>query len=283
MRSDLYFRISVIDAGLQVKSHLGKYDGITVADAMRQLRAGSVLYSSLDYEAAASLIQNHGISLFYPSPNRIEELRKTILKMAVRLRPFWATVSPFGRERVSAVISSDQAQCLRYAALLGSTEPEVRRWWDQLASHFRAEASDRLLEIGRNGEELSLRFEKARLQRIGVEEDPRWVSLEDNLAGYDILSYRKSHAGNISEVFIEVKATTSADLCFVLSRREWDFAQNAGPAAEFHFWYLPEKKIRIADVNEISSSVPTDHGYGTWREALLNLSGKTFEVTGFND
>jgi hypothetical protein len=277
LKTDLYFRISVIDAGIQLKLHLAKYADITATDAIRQLRAGPVSRSTLDYESALEIDGVDGLSLFFPSPNRTVELRETILRMAKRLKPFWARVSPFGRDRVCAVMSADQIQCLRYAELLDSTDEAVWRWWDVLAANFRAEKLDRLMEIGRIGEQLSLRLERATLKRLGITKNPRWISLDDNLAGYDILSYRLDKGGAESKVFIEVKATYSPDRSFVLTRREWDFAERSGAASEFHFWYLPDKSLRKATTSDISRSIPTDRGLGAWDQASLNLKGETFD------
>jgi uncharacterized protein DUF3883 len=283
LKADLYFRISVIDAGLQLKSHLERHTDITVADAIRQLRAGPVLHSTLDYESALEIDGEEGLTLFCPSSSRAEELRETILGMAMKLKPFWAKVSPFGRDRVFAIMSADQTQCLRYARLLDSTDEAVWRWWDKLASNFRAEKLDRLIEIGRIGEQLSLRFERATLKRLGINENPRWISLEDNLAGYDILSYRLDKNGAKSKAFIEVKATYSADRTFVLTRREWNFAERAGAASEFHFWYLPDQALRMASASELSYSVPTDQGSGVWDQVSLSLRDGTFAQVELSD
>ena len=277
MKADLYFRISVIDAGLQLRLHLEKYPDISEDDAIRQLRAGPVVRSSLDFESALEIDGREGLSLFSPSSNRIDELRETIFRMAIRLKPFWAKVSPFGRGRVCAVMSDDQIQCLRYAQLLDSDEEAVWKWWDKLAVKFRVEKTDRLTEIGRIGEQLSLLFEKSRLRRLGIDAKPRWISIEDNLAGYDILSYRVGTEDALSKAFIEVKATYSADRTFFLTRREWDFAERAGTASTFHFWYLPDKALRIVTTAELSKSIPTDRGCGTWEEVSLNMRGETFE------
>jgi hypothetical protein len=277
LRTDLYFRISVIDAGLQLKSHLEQYQDVSVDDAIRQLRAGPVSRSTLDYESVLNIDGLNGLSLFCPSVSRTEELRETIFKMATRLKPFWAKVSPFGRDRVSAIMSSDQIQCLRYAELLDSTDEPVWRWWDKLAANFRSEKLDRLTEIGRMGEQLSLRLEMETLKKLGISKAPRWISLDDNLAGYDILSYRPNVGNGETKAFIEVKATYSADRAFFLTRREWDFAERSGSAFEFHFWHLPDQSLYRATVNEVSKSIPLDRGLGRWDQALLRLSDEAFQ------
>jgi len=283
LKADLYFRISVIDAGLHLRSHLERYSDISITDAIRQLRAGPVVRSSLDYESVLEIDGQDGLSLFCPSQNRLDELRETIFRMAIRLKPLWAKVSPLGRDRVSAIMSADQLQCLRYAQLFDSTEEVVWRWWDRLATNFRAEKMDRLLEIGRIGEQLSLRFEQAKLKRLGITEKPRWISLDDNLAGYDILSYKLDATGVLSKVFIEVKATYSTDLSFFLTRREWKFAELSGAASAFHFWYLPDQSLRVASTTDISKCIPTDQGLGSWDQVLLGFGSVSFESVYLSD
>lgn len=213
MRPDLFFRISVIDAGLQLKSHLQTYPGITLNDAVRQLRKGPVAHSGLDYESAVGLCNSHGIELFQASADRVQELRGTIFGMALLLKPLWAKISPMGRDRVRAILSDDQAQVLRYAGLLESEDQFVWGWWDELAGHFRGEESKKLLEIGRRGELLSLDMEKSLLKSLRIEQVPRWIAIEDNLAGYDIQSFRLA-GKDVAEVLIEVKATTQTSGSF---------------------------------------------------------------------
>jgi Domain of unknown function (DUF3883) len=281
LKPDLFFRISVIDAGLNLKQHLETYPDISITDAVRQLRNGPVFRSSLDYEAAVVICEEHGMSPFCPSPVRTEELRQTLFRLAVRFQPFWAKISFLGRDRVRAVLSDGPAQCLRYAGLLGPIDESVRQWWDELAAHFRAEQSQRLLEIGRRGEQLSFQLETETLQRLGISEVPVWISIEDNTAGYDILSHRRSEAGLLSKLFIEVKATTTTEHVFILTRHEWEVAAQAGSNFRFHFWYLPMPAVWIATVEDVAIHIPTDHGSGSWDKVTLNLQDRPFDPVTF--
>lgn len=277
MKPDLFFRISVIDAGLNLKQHLETYPGISIMDAVRQLRNGPVFRSSLDYDAAMSLCEEHGMSPFCPSATRSEELRQTLFGLAIRLKPFWAKVSYLGRDRVRAVLTDGPAQCLRYAGLLGPIDESVRQWWDDLASYFRAEQSTKLLEIGRQGEQLSFQLETETLQNLGISEVPVWVSIEDNTAGYDILSHRRNQTGELSRFFIEAKATNTTEFVFILTRHEWEVAAGAGNNFRFHFWYLPTRAVWIATVEDIAIHIPTDHGSGLWDKVRLHLRNQRFD------
>jgi hypothetical protein len=276
LRAEHFFRISIIDAGLRLRAHLEKHRDITINDAIRQLRAGPVFLSNLDYESAATIGRDDGLSIFCVSSDRTEELRETILKMAIKLKPFWAKVSPLGRERVCAVTSADLIQCLRYAGLLDSVEPSVWRWWDQLAGIFRTADSQRLLQIGREGEGLSLEYEKKTLRTMGIPNEPKWVSLEDNLAGYDIMSYRAQENGAIGKAFIEVKATTTQEKIYWISRREWNVALANRASYLFHFWLIPSQFLHVASVDEMEAHIPSDRGWGTWNEVRLDLSAHDF-------
>ena len=281
MKPDLFFRISVIDAGLNLKQHLETYPDISITDAVRQLRNGPVFRSSLDYETAAAICEEHGMSPFCLSPVRTEELRQTLFRLAVRLQPFWAKMSFLGRDRVRAVLSDGSTQCLRYAGLLGPIDESVRQWWDELAAHFRAEQSQKLLEIGRRGEQLSFQLETETLQRLGISEVPVWISIEDNTAGYDILSHRRTETGGLSKLFIEAKATTTTEYAFILTRHEWDVAAGVGNNFRFHFWYLPATAVWIATVEEVAIHIPTDHGSGLWDTVRLDLRNRRFDPVAF--
>jgi hypothetical protein len=240
-----------------------------------------VFRSSLDYKAAVEICEEHGMSPFCPSLVRTEELRQTLFRLAVRFQPFWAKISFLGRDRVRAVLSDGPAQCLRYAGLLGPIDESVRQWWDELAAHFRAEQSQKLLEIGRRGEQLSFQLETETVQRLGISEAPVWISIEDNTAGYDILSHRLTETGGLSKLFIEAKATTTSEYVFILTRHEWDVAAAVGSNFRFHFWYLPTTAVWIATVEEVAIHIPTDHGLGLWDKVKLNLRDRPFDPVAF--
>jgi hypothetical protein len=76
-------------------------------------------------------------------------------------------------------------------------------------------------ELGRNGEELVLQFERERLRqrdRPDLAKKIRWISQEDgDGAGYDILSFDEKG----KERFVEVKTTVGSDITpFYITRNE---------------------------------------------------------------
>ena len=79
-------------------------------------------------------------------------------------------------------------------------------------------------KTGLLGEKLILAFEIDRLNKLGLEEyasKVKQVSLENDVLGYDIKSYDIDEDGNIHEIFIEVKtSSTLKDVDFYVSRNE---------------------------------------------------------------
>jgi hypothetical protein len=58
------------------------------------------------------------------------------------------------------------AKCFREAGLAApAPTPDIVRWWDSFAMHSRGRKADILLEIGRKGEQLSIRYEARRTAR----------------------------------------------------------------------------------------------------------------------
>ena len=50
-----------------------------------------------------------------------------------------------------------------------------------------------------------------------IKKKPKWISYEDNRAGYDVLSWDKEQ----NEIFIEVKSTNNSTGLFYLTKGEW--------------------------------------------------------------
>ena len=83
-------------------------------------------------------------------------------------------------------------------------------------------------EIGDRAEAYSYRREQA-----GAKDPSRvkWVALDDDSLGYDILNAESS-----PERHIEVKGSQGNNIRFYLSSNEWKVGQGLGDAYEIHFW-----------------------------------------------
>jgi hypothetical protein len=79
-------------------------------------------------------------------------------------------------------------------------------------------------KTGLLGENLILAFEIDRLNKLGLEEyanKVKQVSLINDVLGYDIRSFDLDKEGNVHEIYIEVKtSSTSKDVDFYVSRNE---------------------------------------------------------------
>jgi ABC-type molybdenum transport system ATPase subunit/photorepair protein PhrA len=124
----------------------------------------------------------------------------------------------------------------------------------------------------REAERLSLTHEKATLLAEGISENPKWVGLDDNFAGYDVLSYERGEHGLINKL-IEVKSTTASPLRFYISRNEWDTAKRAGRAYLFHIWDMSKVPpiMYMRTVAQIEPHVPSDNEDGKWSNMEVPL------------
>ena len=133
-------------------------------------------------------------------------------------------------------------------------------FWDALAARARGQKDDRLNAIGREGERLSLAFERERTGR-----QPKWVAIDNNDDGYDILSVVS--ADDLRKQSIEVKASTlGLRGSFFLTRNEWERAMEAEQHS-FHVWSLATTPptLAVLDSVAVSEHVAADQGDGEWR------------------
>ncbi len=191
-------------------------------------------------------------------------LRRIVIDYAEVLSPDWLQNAPWGRSRVLSFCPVGVRQVLVEASVASGTGDAVVSFWDHLAALARGRRDDRLLEIGRRGERLSIAYEYA---RTGVE--PRWIAIDSNQDGFDLLSIRA--ADDRTPLAIEVKTTTSVAGGLYLTRNEWDQALNS-LAHVFHIWVVAGSappRLAVVTVEAMAGHVPGDIGAGEWREVLI--------------
>lgn len=265
-------RMSVLSGILRIHEYCSLNPGTDPSTAAALLKSGSAIDAGFDYHAAVSAIA----ALSLKQPNRatpIETLQTIITTAIVHFRPPWATAIPYGRSQLVRLLSPDEQQCLASARLLESNPPDnVVAWWDHLATLFRTEVNAANNATGRHGEQLSLRYERARLLAAGRGElTPRWVSIDDNSLGYDIASFEASVSHDTPR-FIEVKATSSSPPQFFVTRNEWRAALRLRPRYFFHVWDLSMSRLAEISAEELSSHVPCDQGLGKWQQVRIELT-----------
>ena len=197
-------------------------------------------------------------------PRTEERLREAIVDLVSSTDPPWVQNARFGRRRVLQYAPPEIAQICQEAGLADASTPEVVAFWDALAARARGLHDVRLNETGRMGERLTLRYEESRTGRT-----PRWIALDSNEDGYDVLSILD--AEDRSPVCIEVKASRlGRHGSFYMTRHEWE---SAGEFLHFrlHLWDISalHPRLAIVDFGSVAGHLPIDHGHGRWDVACV--------------
>lgn len=202
-------------------------------------------------------------------------LRQAVLDFADVASPAWLQNARLGRARVMAFAAPDILQTLIEAEVSESVSEDVVAFWDKLAGLARGRRDDRLTEIGRGGERLSISHEAARTSRM-----PRWVAIDCNEDGFDLLSIRA--ADDPAPLGIEVKASTQGLAgSFFVTRNEWEVASSM-EAHVFHLWDLsqpPAKRLAVVSPEAVLAHVPSDTGEGEWSAVEIPFSAFTANFT----
>jgi len=175
--------------------------------------------------------------------------------------PIWAYRIPMGREEAFAVMEKDEKFCFAEAGLADNpVADDVVMWWDSVAKLFRSHDDNANLEIGREGERLTMAYE---LTRTGF--SPTWVSIDSNFAGYDVLS-RESRV-QPGRRMIEVKTTqkklSAAE--FYISKNEWETAETSLDRYYFYLWQIGgSKELAIVSAREMARHISKNQGAGKW-------------------
>jgi hypothetical protein len=222
---------------------------------------------SLDLEASCELhamvevceLVGHG---FY---------RHCIRAVVLSRFPIWVKTIKFGRQVFAAKLGEDDHAIFEGAGLLGSPPTaDVVEWWDTLGHEVKLETDLQKMAQARAAEKLSWDFEKKRLLGLGIETDPVWVGLDDNTAGYDVLSYEPGEPENTNKL-IEVKSTVASPLRFYVSRNEWNKALQSKEAYFFHVWDMQREPavLHVRTVDQVEPHIPTDNDKGKWSNAEI--------------
>lgn len=170
-------------------------------------------------------------------------------------------------------LEQNDRDVFRAAGLMNEPPPiEVALWWDSVAGFARMITDLEKMKQARNAEALTMDYERNRLKDLGIDKEPEWKGLDDNFAGYDVLSY---DAGDFAPTnrMIEVKSTTASPLRFIISRHEWEQAQRFGPAYLFQVWDMekspPARYERT--VAQVAIHIPSDNEKGKWKSAEIPL------------
>lgn len=204
--------------------------------------------------------------------------RQMLADYVLRAAPIWTNRIPYGRREATIFMSKDEKACFADAGLLSDRlDPGIIDWWDIIANRIRAQAQQAKSDIGRIGEKNTIIYERNR-----TNSEPKWMSVDSNLIGYDIRS--RLNKDNPDALLIEVKASNLAlsQAAFHVTSHEWSVALTSA-AYVFHLWCLCDSKKLLAVISpkDVQPYIPTNNLEGEWESAKIPFScfeGKFIEI-----
>lgn len=250
----------------QKRSELPGIEGTQLLDVIRRVRAD---HANHDFEAALgldALVESEAETADY-----IQFYRFCIESCIFAYQPIWARTIAHGRKSFVQKLERDAAQCFEASGLMEDPPtPVIVEWWDSVAGRTRSLTDAEKMRQARAAESLSLEYERNRLQKLGIDRDPIWMSVDNNWAGYDILSFDRSPTGVTSRL-IEVKSTVVSPLRIYLTRNEWTKCLEVGEAYLIHAWDMKSKRLHVRTAEQIAPHVPEDKGNGRWTTLEIRL------------
>lgn len=230
--------------------------------------------ASYDLDAAISL---HDLVPIDTPETGVLFYRVCLKAVLVKELPTWAKLMTLGRGRFIKRLSSEEYRdvrsLFRQARLLDEppTDGDVE-WWDSVQAHVRRQGDEAAMRRARASEQLSIEYERSRLKKLGIEHEPKWMAIEDNTAGYDVLSYNPGMFGPLNKL-IEVKSTMASPLRFFLTRNEWEQAIKFDKAYVFHVWDMQKQPAVLYEktVEQIAPHIPKDNQKGQWKTVLIPI------------
>lgn len=241
-------------------------DVAAVVDLLKKIEADT---GSLDFEAALQLADLVDVAIPHDQPQVF--YRACIAEVLVAQGKPWNRLVTLGREHLLDDLSRDQHQCFRSANLIeNALTDDVVEWWDKLSGRVRVIGNEQKLIQSRKAEKLTVLYEINRLKRLGIDAQPKWVAIDDNTLGYDVLSFDKGQLTPIGRM-IEVKSTTVKPLCFFVTRNEWDQALKLGASYHIHVWDMAAVPPRLYELTaeQVRPHIPSDQASGKWANAVI--------------
>ncbi len=242
--------------------------GMAVGEAITVIEAGGLDVQGLDMEASEALLALVPDHLPNEGPHFYRGCIRVVL---LAYQPIWTRMMLQGCSRFYAALERDEQSLFRQTGILEEPpDEEFVEWWDELSGELRLIGDlDRMLRA-RAAERLSLAHEAERLKREGIEETPKWIGLNDNTKGYDVLSFERT-GNTITNKLIEVKSTIASPLRFRLTRNEWEQAERSGAAYIFHIWDMQKTPpaLHVRTVDQVKPHVPTDGDKGKWKDVEI--------------
>jgi uncharacterized protein DUF3883 len=200
-------------------------------------------------EFELSLLGHRVLALGIEDDPPPEAIKLLISVLILALPPMWVAWWQGAPDDLARVIPPAERQVLEEVELLPVSDTSklgVWAWWDALKTVPATHHDDRMRKVvGDAGEELSVAFERSRLEsegRADLAQRVSWLAQKSDAYGFDILSFAgPSHPELPADeaLAIEVKSTVlplSSSFGFFLSQHEWQTAAKLAERYIFHLW-----------------------------------------------
>jgi hypothetical protein len=266
------FSLSSFEGVRLIRIYAAKQPGRPVPELLSIIEKIEPDGASLDLEASAYLNE-----LVDPECvlNGDAFYQACISAVVTKHQPIWSKAMRQGRMRFLDTLEVNDRDIFAAAGLQKDPPPpHVVAWWDSISSFARLVVDLQKMVQARAAEQFTMDHEIQRLSDLGIEKTPIWKGLDDNFAGYDVLSYDLGEFGLINRM-IEVKSSTTKPLRFFLTRHEWEQALKAGSAYIFHVWDMAKNPpvLYVRTAGQVASHIPTDNEKGKWSSAEIPLGG----------
>ncbi|MBK5932419.1 uncharacterized protein DUF3883 [Rhodovulum imhoffii] len=246
-----------------LRKYMADHPDLTTPDLLSLIDRVEADAHSLDMEASVYLSE----IVEKDCPLNGHAFYQTCIRgVLLKHQPIWAKLMRQGRQRFVKKLDPNDQDIFAAAGLMESPTPiHVVKWWDSVSGYARVLTDQEKMEQGRAAEVLTLEYERERLKALGIDLEPEWPGFDDNFAGYDVLSYDHGPHG-IQNKLIEVKSTTASPLRFILTRNEWEKAEQAGDSYRFHVWDMTQDPPHLVErtVADVVPHIPADSGKGRW-------------------
>lgn len=258
--------MSTMTAFLAAKSIMKQNLNDDFGKAREVALAASTGISIHNYDEAFK-IYSLGISVSDPI-NTEKSLREILAGLVTEFDYPWKSNIKLGRIYVINSLSIDETQVFRNAGLINENfDLEVVKWWDSMAMQFPSEDLDYSF---REWEHRSFVKEVISLENENCPYRPRWLSVQDNNVGYDILTYRK--LGEVwCEHFLEVKSSSTGLTRFFISANEGRKIAEQRSKYTVHFWNTNTEQLTEFDGDFLANQLPINQGLGTWERVKIIL------------
>ena len=257
-----------------LRRYMDDFPDLSLTDLLSLMDRVEADAQSLDMEASVHLSTLVEADCPLDGPMFYQSCIRAIL---LKHQPIWAKTMRRGRKRFVNSLNPDDLDVFAAAGLLDDlAPPNVVTWWDEVSGFARVISDQVKIEQGRAAEMLTLEHERSRLREIGISKEPEWPGLDDNFAGYDVLSFEHGRTGVVSRL-IEVKSTIVSPLRFIITRHEWRKAKSTGEAYIFHVWDMSKEPpvLHTRHVAEVAPHIPTDNGKGRWNNTEVPVGTST--------